>query len=206
MDCKTNLSDKKCEEKALLRNAMRAKRAELDDARQALDSKAVFRRICELEIYKNAQIIMAYVAVRGELSLYNLIEDVFASRRKLLLPRCEPRGLMTARLVHSMNELIPGAYGIREPARESEMFPPECIDLILVPGTAFDRAGGRIGQGGGYYDRFLPQTQALRVGVCHDFALFERLPQADNDVRMDMVVTPGGIAVPDQTPDADAHV
>ena len=73
------------------------------------------------------------------------------------------------------------------------MLPAERIDLILVPGTAFGRDGGRIGQGGGYYDRFLPQTDALRVGICHDFALLERLPLQAHDQNMDAVVRPSGL-------------
>ena len=65
------------------------------------------------------------------------------------------------------------------------------IDLILVPGTAFDVRGHRIGQGGGYYDRYLNRTRAVRVGVCHDFALLSAVPSEAHDVRMDIVVTPG---------------
>ena len=64
------------------------------------------------------------------------------------------------------------------------------LDLILVPGTAFDRAGGRVGQGGGYYDRFLPGTQALRMGVCHHFALQSSVPMSTHDQSMDIIITP----------------
>ena len=68
---------------------------------------------------------------------------------------------------------------------------PAEIDLILVPGTAFDVRGHRIGQGGGYYDRYLNRTRAVRVGVCHDFALLSAVPSEAHDARMDIVVTPG---------------
>ena len=62
--------------------------------------------------------------------------------------------------------------------------------LMLIPGTAFDRAGGRIGQGGGYYDRYILKTRAFRVGVCHGFALMDSVPTEKHDARMDAVVTP----------------
>ena len=71
-----------------------------------------------------------------------------------------------------------------------EEFEPEEIDLIFVPGTAFDVRGHRIGQGGGYYDRYLNRTRAVRVGVCHDFALLDAVPTQTHDARMDGVVTP----------------
>lgn len=100
---------------------------------------------------------------------------------------------MTARRVFSLDELVPGAYGIWTPREDCPEILPGEIDLILVPGTAFDRRGARLGQGGGYYDRFLPRTAGFRMGVCHDFALLDRVAQQPHDQRMDAVVTPGGI-------------
>lgn len=100
---------------------------------------------------------------------------------------------MTARLVRSLHALVPGEYGIPAPGDDCPVLAEEEIDVILVPGTAFDRDGGRIGQGGGYYDRFLPRTDALRVGVCHDFALLDRVPAQAHDQKMDLIVTPSGV-------------
>ena len=80
-----------------------------------------------------------------------------------------------------------------EPEAGCEVFPPEEIDLILVPGTAFDAGGGRLGQGGGYYDRFLEKTGALRVGVCHGFALQKSVPEEAHDARMDYILTPQAV-------------
>jgi len=63
------------------------------------------------------------------------------------------------------------------------------LDLIIVPGVAFDRAGGRVGRGGGFYDRLLPQYSALRAGICFDFQYLEAVPAEEHDIRMDWVVT-----------------
>jgi 5-formyltetrahydrofolate cyclo-ligase len=67
------------------------------------------------------------------------------------------------------------------------------LDVVLVPGVAFDRYGGRLGFGGGFYDRFLPTTPALRVGVTYDSCLMDELPCTQSDQRMDWIVTPGGL-------------
>ena len=102
---------------------------------------------------------------------------------------------MSARRVTALSQLVPGAYGLPEPGGDCPEIAPEAIDVVLVPGTAFDAGGGRIGQGGGYYDRFLPGTRAYRIGVCHDFALLGSVPMQAHDQRMDAVVCPSGLTV-----------
>lgn len=181
------------DERTALRQSMRQRRRALDAARQREASLAVCAHLAALPCLKQAQAVMAYMACGGEISLLPLMEQLFAGGRALALPRCEGPGRMTARLVRSLDALIPGDYGIPAPGADCPMLPAERIDLILVPGTAFGRDGGRIGQGGGYYDRYLPQTDALRVGICHDFALLERVPAQAHDQRMDLIVTPSGV-------------
>ena len=172
---------------------MRGARRGLSLREQAEAERALGMQIAGFEPYKNARSVMAYVAVRGEISLAPVIGDVLARGKTLLLPRCESQGIMTAREICSMDDLEPGAYGLPEPKKDCPICEPERIDLIFVPGVAFDRAGGRLGQGGGYYDRFLRRSGALRVGVCHGFALLEAVPCEAHDEQMDHVIIPGGI-------------
>lgn len=172
---------------------MRGKRRALsaDDQKEA--ARAVYERLLDYVPYKRARVVMAYMAVRGEVSLAPVIGDILESGRELLLPRCEAPGIMTARKIRGMEDLAPGAFGVPEPKAECDVIDPAEIDLILVPGVAFDPAGRRLGQGGGYYDRFLEKTPAYRAGVCHDFALLEAVPFEVHDMTMDGVITPGGI-------------
>lgn len=178
------------EDAQTLRARMRGIRAMLGRERQTCDAQAVFERLRGLDVYREARVVMAYMAVRGELSVRPAIADVLASGRVLALPRCEGSGIMRAYRVRSLDELCPGAYGIPEPTDGCEAVAPEAIDLILVPGAAYDGACHRVGQGGGYYDRFLPRTRAWRVGICHDFALVPAVPHRAHDAGMDAVVTP----------------
>lgn len=176
-----------------LRIALRARRRSLTAQEQAQAEADIWARLREFAPYCKAGSVMAYMACRGEASLAPAIEDVLARGVTLALPRCEADGVMTARRVTSPAQLEPGFYGLPEPGRETEILAPQDIGLILVPGVAFDRRGGRLGQGGGYYDRFLAKTKAVRVGICHDFALLERVPTRAHDLTMDCVITPGGI-------------
>jgi len=84
-------------------------------------------------------------------------------------------------------ELKTGKFGIPEPV--NPVFAPEELDLIIVPGVAFDRAGHRIGRGGGFYDRLLPQYRAVRVGICFDFQCLEKIPAEPHDCNVDLLVT-----------------
>lgn len=175
-----------------IRRSMRAMRRALDEGAQQEASHAVCERVLALGAYRDARCVMAYMACGGEISLQGVIEDVLSSGRTLALPRCEAPGVMTARRVSGMGDLVCGMYGLAEPDERCAVIDPERIDLVLAPGTAFDPAGHRLGQGGGYYDRFLPGTGAMAVGVCHGFALMESVPFDKHDYRMDMVITPGG--------------
>ena len=135
--------------------------------------------------------INAYAAARGELPLGRVFADALAAGKTLVLPRCAGEGVMHGHRVDAPDRLVKGAYGILEPGADCLRVEPAEIDLIFVPGTAFDVRGHRIGQGGGYYDRYLNRTRAVRVGVCHDFALLSAVPSEAHDARMDIVVTPG---------------
>lgn len=173
-----------------MRKALREKRRALPGRMQEQAARDAAARLLAYGPYRKAEAVMAYIACRGELSLAPVIEDILRQGKTLLLPRCDAPGIMTARRIERLSQLGQGAYGLMEPAAGSEVCPPERIDLVLVPGVAFGRDGGRIGQGGGYYDRFLPQTDALRIGVCHEFALLERVPLMAHDAPMHMLLTP----------------
>ena len=174
-----------------VRGQMRRMRRALSAEAQREAEEAVFARVSALNAYRRARTVMAYAAARGELPLGRVFADVLAAGKTLVLPRCAGEGVMHGYRVDTPDRLVKGAYGILEPGADCPRVEPEEIDLILVPGTAFDVRGHRIGQGGGYYDRYLNRTRAVRVGVCHDFALLSAVPSEAHDARMDIVVTPG---------------
>ena len=175
---------------------MREMRRGLSESEQIAASQAVHAHLAAFEPYRASRVVMAYMACRGELCLEPAIGDVLKSGKALVLPRCEADGIMTARRIRAMSDLLPGAYGLLEPGEACEIADPAGIDLILVPGVAFDACGHRLGQGAGYYDRFLPGTRAVCAGICHNFALIDHVPSQAHDIPMDYVITPGGIMTP----------
>ena len=178
------------DELSALRDRLRALRAARPQQEQARDAQAVAARILALPAYQSARTVMAYAAARGEIALDAVMADALLRGKALALPLCTGPGRMQARRVTAIEQLRPGRYGIMEPAESCPPVVPEDIGLVLVPGVAFDARGGRLGQGGGYYDRFLPQTRALRVGICPETALLESVPMRAHDMRMDAIVTP----------------
>ena len=104
---------------------------------------------------------MAYLAFRSEIDLGSLFDALPGIR--WVVPRVTGKRMVAH--VYDPNRLVRHRFGMLEPAPELLSVEPEEIDVILVPGVAFDRRGGRLGFGGGYYDRFLPATAALRVGI-----------------------------------------
>lgn len=92
------------------------------------------------------------------------------------------------RMARLTTELKKGRFGIQEPV-EPVFAAANELDLIIVPGVAFDRAGRRIGRGGGFYDRLLPQYRAVRAGICFDFQCLPDIPAEQHDIQMDFLVT-----------------
>lgn len=171
-------------EKAMLRAQMRAWRKGLPLERQREESSAVCKRLCEWKIYQAARCVMLYRAMPGEVDLSALIE---AAGKEFCLPRMEGDGIMCARRYASGDRLEKNAWGIWEPT--GEVVPAQSIDLVLVPGLAFDARGGRLGQGGGYYDRFLPRTKAWRIGVAFEEQIIHQVPQEAWDIPLHGVCT-----------------
>ena len=134
---------------------------------------------------------MAYMAMPSEPDLGPVIAEILARGKALVLPRCEEGCRLSARRVNSLERLIPGAFGIPEPGPEHPEADPEEIDLVLVPGMAFDRAGRRLGRGKGYYDRFyagIKGKKPMLLGICYDFQISSGIPVEEHDITADVII------------------
>jgi 5-formyltetrahydrofolate cyclo-ligase len=152
------------------------------------DPVALCRNIQEHPWFREAETVMAFAALGGEPDLDPVLSEILRLGKTLVLPRCGKKGHMTAHRVWDLSELRSGAYGIREPAEDAPVVPNHEIQLILVPGVAFDKQGGRLGRGAGYYDRFLENYHGRAMGVCYETAL-TKIPMEPWDRPMDGVTT-----------------
>lgn len=177
--------------KRLLRRRMRAVRRTVDDARRL--SEAAAERALALPELAAAQLVLCYVSVRSELPTEPLLRALLASGRGVAIPRVEGEALRARRL-QGLDDLCEGAYGI--PTCDGEDV-SDLVDLCVTPGLAFSPSGGRIGYGGGYYDRFFAMhPRALPVGYAYEEQIVEFVPMEPHDRRMALIVTPERVVRP----------
>ncbi|MBI9019876.1 MAG: 5-formyltetrahydrofolate cyclo-ligase [Verrucomicrobia bacterium] len=152
-------------------------------------SAAVVKKFQTLELFQQAKTVGVYIPLPDEVDitpLFQWLETNCVGAQTFYIPAYD-EALGVYRLAEYSGELKKGKFGIPEPA--NPIFAPEEIDLILVPGVAFDHSGNRIGRGGGFYDRLLPQYRAVRAGICFGFQCLERIPAEPHDCKMNLIVT-----------------
>ena len=176
------------------------------DVREA--GEAIARRLGTHPAWRQAATVALYASLPGEVATATLISTAWAEGRRLLLPRVVGEGDLV--FVEHLPDvpLVGGAFGVLEPPGHARVVDLDEAELILVPGLAFDRRGGRLGRGAGYYDRALagiglpaarratadrdgsvPRT----MGVAFDRQLVDEVPMGEQDVRMEAVVSPSAV-------------
>lgn len=168
-----------------IRKEMKRARREITDREKK--SLAAARALLSTSEYRSAESVMLYCPLGSEVDTAYIADAARADGKKVLYPVTdEASGVITPILVDKDTEFLRGAFGIKEPL--GEVYNGD-IDLVVVPGVAFDREGGRLGFGKGCYDGFLSSISTIKVGLCYDIQLIEKLPSEEHDVRMDMIVS-----------------
>lgn len=181
------------DEKERLRRQVRPlRRAEPDRDRQ---SRAIFSRLRSLPEWNSAGSILYYVGIRDEVPTREALDKDLGNSRQVAVPWCSGNELRLSR-VTAVDQLVPAAYGIPEPAEElrnsAALVPPSDIDVALVPGLVFDVRGNRLGYGRGYFDRLLAMLRpdCLKIGLAFDCQIVEAVPSEAHDRPVDLIVTP----------------
>ncbi|WP_127531099.1 5-formyltetrahydrofolate cyclo-ligase [Paenibacillus kobensis] len=191
--------------KAELRASMKARRKAIGASQRSIKSEQACSRMQGLLSAMGASNVLVYIQLRSELDTSPLLEWCWSNGIAVAAPRCEPDGqTMTPYWIRGWDDLKPGAYGIREPdpAAAAECGSGFIPDAVIVPGLAFDRQGGRLGYGAGYYDRYYDQLQMYAregggmppwIGFAYEEQLIESVPTDGHDAFMDAVVTESGV-------------
>ena len=158
-------------------------------------SREIVAKFMTLPEYASAETVMFYVDVRAEVRTRHDLEAALASGKRIVVPYCLD-GELELFYLESMDELETGMYKILEPRSElrevdAKHLRPEDLDLIMVPGVAFDKEGGRTGHGKGYYDKLLQHARgdAPLVALAFECQMFDAIPMQAHDIFMDKVVT-----------------
>lgn len=191
-------------EKKEIRRELLQKRDALDPNFIAEAGAKMMKQLFAWPLYQQAHTVMLYQDFRNEAPTEDLVIDVLFSGRKLILPLTDhdfdiipyainsPENEASTCITDILHALKISELGILEPdPAVCLQVDPKSIDLVIIPGVAFDSAGYRIGYGKGCYDRFLPQLQESvpKVGLAYDFQVLNQIPTGDKDVRMDYLLT-----------------
>lgn len=180
--------------KTELRKRLQAERAKLRAEQVAWSSEQVSRHILACDAYRKAQCIMGYLAFGKELSVDAVLRAALAEGKQVVVPLVTSATEMVPVVLRNMEDFELDRYGIRSVREPAELCEAQAIDLVLVPGVAFDREGGRLGMGAGYYDRFLPKAQsAVLMGIAYDALVQDELPKDEYDVCMQLLASESGI-------------
>lgn len=158
-------------------------------------SRAICAQFAALPEYGAAKTVMFYVDVRTEVRTREYLPTALTHGKRIVVPYCVD-GELELLLLESMDELSIGMYKILEPKPELRLLPAKRVevaelDLIMVPGVAFDRSGARMGHGFGYYDKLLEHARADTplVALAFECQLFPEIPTAPHDIFMDKIIT-----------------
>ena len=178
--------------KERLRKRVLAVRMGLDRGQVEVSGQAILERVLGLEAYRRAKLVHTYVSSKeNEVDTRALICTCLKQGKCVAVPVVMPGTQTLAHaLINGLDQLVVGPWGLAQPdPAAATWLPAEArIDLVVVPGLAFDRRGHRIGWGGGYYDRFLAQVQTVKIGLCYDALVLDCIPGEPHDVPVDLVV------------------
>ncbi len=188
------LTPEECKaKKKELRASVRKAVANLDPAYIEHSNEYVRKNILALPEYQHAKTVFCFVSMDTEVDTHELIRQMLKDGKTVGVPRCEKLGVMDAYEIHSLeDDLEPGTWGILEPKESCPLIDPQRFDFAVVPCCTCSHDGKRLGFGGGFYDRYLGRTGAIRAVVCREQLMSEDIPTQEFDLTMDIVVSEDG--------------
>jgi len=171
-------------------NILSARKSLSIEEKNVLDDK-IYKKLISSQYYNNCNIVFVYVSFGKEVDTLKIISKLLEDNKVVCVPKViNKKDGMKAIRINSLDELKVGYYNILEPTGIEEV-DPENIELCLIPGLAFDNKGGRIGYGGGFYDRFLCRVSSKTklIALAYKFQILEDIPMDDYDIRIQGIIT-----------------
>jgi 5-formyltetrahydrofolate cyclo-ligase len=178
--------------KVAIRETVKKRLAAIAPAEYAGFNTVINELFLDLERVKRATSIMIYYSIGDEVETVLIIRKLLFMNKTVSLPVCTASKNLMAGIITDPAQLITTRFGLKEPDPH-QLISPDFIDMIVVPGLAFDERGFRLGRGAGYYDRFLSgRPNSFKLGLAYDFQVFPCIPAEPHDIRMDGLLTPVG--------------
>jgi 5-formyltetrahydrofolate cyclo-ligase len=180
------------ESKAALRQSIRGRMKGMTPEQRAADSARACVLLEQEPIWKKAKLLFFYAPLSAELDIWPLLRDSLAAGKTVALPRFDAatKRYVACEVRDIAQDLREGEFGIREPGHDCIAVPPNRLDLVLVPGVAFDVHGRRLGRGKGFYDQLLTFVRGTTCGVAFDEQIVETIPVEPHDVHLNCILTP----------------
>ncbi len=181
------------EEKQQLRAVMRARERQLSDRYRRESDQAIAAHLTAMPEYQAAGTIFCFVGTPHEIDTRPILENALAAGKRLCVPLCTGPGMMELRQISTLSQLSPGAYGIPEPPEDAPTVSVDETDFAILPCLTCNHLGHRLGQGQGYYDRFLAHYRSGAVLLCREKLIREEIPLEPHDYPIPWVLTERGL-------------
>lgn len=172
-------------EKTQIRHKMKELKASMSEIQKHAEAVKVFDKIESLPQFRAAGSVLIYWSMPDELPTHNFIIK-WCKEKQIFLPVVKGED-MFIRPFSGRENLVKSAYGVWEPDTQRNF--EQQVDLVIVPGIAFDKQKNRLGRGKGYYDRYFLNDKIQKWGICFDLQLMDRIPAENFDVKMDKIIT-----------------
>ena len=174
--------------KSQLKESILEKRNSLSKEEITEKSSKIKNNLFNLDHYKKSKTMMSFVSFNSEVNTHDIIKNALKDKT-VVVPKVAHHEIEPSVIIDFDNLVPSGRFGILEPI-ETMKIAYKNIGLVLVPGIVFDKDGHRIGYGFGHYDRFLAKVpKAIKIGLCFDFQVVDKIPREMHDVPVDMIVT-----------------
>jgi len=179
-------------QKAELRAKIRAALKEISPVSRVSASNRLCAKLKNQSFFQTAAKVLFFAPLPGEVDVWPLLEASLAAGKTVALPRFNAAGenYSARRVQHLRTEIVSGQFNIREPSPDCVETPLDQIDLVLVPGVAFDFHGNRLGRGNGFYDRLLAEIRGIKCGIAFDEQIEKKIPSEPHDAKVDFILTP----------------
>lgn len=181
------------EEKQSLRKTIRALNTQLSSRYRQKSDREIVAHLLAMPEYQQAETVFCFVGTSREIDTRPILADALAQKKVLCLPACLDRSTMVLRQICSLDDLVPGAYGILEPPAEAPLLSVDEVDFSILPCMTCNHLGQRLGRGFGYYDRFLAGYRSSAVLICRERLIREEIPVEPHDYPVPWVLTEVGL-------------